>query len=190
MKTIMRKALAAAVIAGVSGGAMAASDGQLGQIDGQVDPIGSSQGSFEVTLFNEAKARIFGMEDLTIPNDNTGPVDKSICIYTNTERFTVIADSRNNFQMNTVSGVAGVDYTLALMQTSTDGTPGATWGAGNSGNGIRSSTIVAQNNPNWDDPANATCTDGNFGLQITPTVINGAQPGVYTDSITLTVAPY
>ncbi|MTI11762.1 hypothetical protein [Sansalvadorimonas verongulae] len=188
MKTVMHKALAVAVIAGVSGGAMAAAhDGDLGGLSTH----GSSTGYFNITLYNAAQARIFGLKDFTFAEDKTGtPIENSICIYTNTEGFTLTTSSQNGFKLLSNSKQDGADYTLALAPAS-GGRAIETWGgSGNNANDVTSKHISQANISGWklSTVGSASCSAGNFKLLITPNVTTSS-PGVYTDLVTLTVTP-
>lgn len=178
MKTIMRKALAVAVIAGVSGGAMAVvENGTLGS---------SSTGRFDVTMKVGGLTRVFGLKDF-IFNAPDKPGAQAICIYANTTNFSIDATTTNDFALEN-SGTQGAKFTLELFPNADgSGDASATWSAdATAAQQVTSIDLATGDSEVGDSP---TCTTGNFSLKVNATLDNNVKAGNYTDRVTLTVSP-
>ena len=187
MKTIMRKALAVAVIAGVSGGVMAAQDGTLGGLPGggavSGSPAGSSQGNFDITFTKGAQTRIWGLDDFEFDNVLTA-ADVSACVYSNSDsgNYSITATSTNSWAL---VGGAGSGANIGYTVTFDDGTTTTT--NGTSGN-FAAGAIATQ-----PDPSSTSCGTSNLKISVALdtaiTDINRVQQGTYTDTVTVTVSP-
>lgn len=189
MKTIMRKALAVAVLAGVSGGVMAR-DGTLGG-DQDGNPItgnpGASRGDFLIQLTRNALTRIWGLDDFTFNNVLTNSNVVEACVYSNSGsgNYSLQATSANS---NNFALTGGTGPDISYIVTFDDGSaPSVT--NGTVGN-FSAGAIAGQ-----PDPDASTCPSGSSNLSISValdssiTDINSVLEGTYSDTVTVTVSP-
>ena len=184
MRKFKTLVLAAAVSAGLltSAGVMAAQDSEL------VDN-GPASGWFDIFLFNNAEAKIWGLEDYIF--DDTSSLVKDVCVYTNTEEFRMTVESSNgDFTLLDAADAKGADYTVIIEDK--EGTAPEVWGASQHPSGF-SPLIDFKVGANTSDPdvdcgaSNAT-RNVNVTINLTRTTPL-ADPGAYSDRVTLTVAP-
>ena len=187
MKTMLRKVLVAAVLAGVSGGVLAERDGGLGSDfdTGVSNDDGSSKGDFDITLIKSAKARVWGLGDFTF-DESLSPQDQDVCIYSNASAsdgtYTLTAASDNAFTLVS-AGAPSIAYTVTFDDNATqttNGTPG----------NLDAGALASQPNPA------ANCGDDGaknlniaVALDSSITNLNRVQQGSYVDKVTVTVEP-
>ncbi|WP_281647248.1 hypothetical protein [Parendozoicomonas sp. Alg238-R29] len=182
MKTMIRKALAVAVLAGVSGGVMA---GTLGE---------TSNDDFVITYTQDALNRIWGLKDVTIEDLDTATAptgDPVACMYSNADTdVTVAAENAgsNAFLLRINSDdTAGIPYEVTLKDASDDSSLG-TVKAGSTSINIDNDFFDTQPSPL---AANDACTTGgNIKVSVTANSSAGDPypEGTYKDTITLTVS--
>ncbi|MGB0360672.1 MAG: hypothetical protein ACPGEF_04585 [Endozoicomonas sp.] len=186
MKTFKTLALATAVSASLlaTTGVMAATQGDFG--------IASSQGSFDISLFNETEVRIFGLEDVSLvnPNDTPTPGDLSgntnVCVYANVPNYTVSLASTNGFALQGGSGTEdSVRYNLDYER---EGAASETWSSRPGDN--RSGMFAGNFERSVDDREQQECTTGVTAIKVNISEEDYARvdTGVYTDTVTVTVA--
>ncbi|WP_257281223.1 hypothetical protein [Endozoicomonas sp. ISHI1] len=173
-------AVAIALSAGLASvGLQAAQDGELG-----TDSTGST-GNFDINLYNNAQSRVFGLQDINLDSGESTE-SYNFCVYSNTDfaRFEVSSAS-GDFSL-TSGGGSALPYTLALDEIS--GSSPATWGESNLGSGeVSTKNFPATGSGVVDN--NTVCSA--FGENVTVTVnvdtSTVADPGAYSDRVTLTV---
>lgn len=192
MKTLKTLALATAVSAGFLGssGAIALTQGTLGP---------TSTGIFDITLIKGELARVWGLEDVELVNDNLdSDIDTysaNFCIFSNKGLqsndfdLTISSASATPFNLVDISGAPGatnVPYTLKITDPkNTEVTAQNSDGASKTAR-LDAGSLLTQPLPGQ------TCTgQENMSLEIAlvdPETTN-IQTGTYTDKITLLVEP-
>lgn len=179
-------AMAAAVSAGLLGsaGVMAAQDSEL-------VTDGPASGWFDIFLFNNAQAKIWGLEDYIFDATSGDTLDKDVCVYTNTAEFRMTVESSNgDFTLLDAADAKGADYKVTIEDK--EGTDPEVWGAGEYASGFSPLTdfIVGANttDPNVDCGGSNATRNVNVKIDLTR-ALPLADPGAYSDRVTLTVAP-
>lgn len=186
MKKFKTLALAAAVSAGLlaSAGVMAAQDSELVE-------DGPASGWFDIFLFNNAEAKIWGLEDYIFDDTSGDSIDKDVCVYTNTEEFRMTVESSNgDFTLLDAADGKGADYTVTIEDKG--GTDPEVWGAGEYTSGFSPLTdfLVGATTTDPDVDCGAANATKNVNVKIDITRASPlADPGAYSDRVTLTVAP-
>ena len=179
-------AMAAAVSAGLLGsaGVMAAQDSEL-------VTDGPASGWFDIFLFNNAEAKIWGLEDYIFDATSGDSLTKDVCVYTNTEEFRMTVESDNgDFTLLDAADAKGADYKVTIGDI--NGSASEVWGAGEYTSGFSPLTdfIVGatMTNPNVDCGGSGATRNVNVQIDLTR-ASPLADPGAYSDRVTLTVAP-
>ncbi|CAM3434362.1 hypothetical protein [Parendozoicomonas haliclonae] len=190
MKNMTYKALALAIAVGASGGVFA----DAGDLNPDHEQLGAtSYGDFKITYSNSAKARVFGLDDITLTSsDSTSPITAKddICIFTNQTNFSLVVDSTNNFSLQDSASSEGATYTLNFQEKGAASNDLGTWGleSGNNSDGYKATAIPAIALKGGDSELGNTCS-GNITMTVSAKQKAGASNGTYTDSVLLTVAP-
>ncbi len=185
----MKKGLKLGAVAAVLFGAMSSQSYALDCDGSSTCAIGtqSSTGKFDITFFNETEIKLFGLEDITLFND-TDPSsgDKTgtskVCVASNVPNYNVTLTSNQSFEL---SGGSGTTDTIAYSLVFDDGSTQGTWdtAAGNDktvGGFLRTNTSTSD----------TTCVDGtDITVTLADAAYASAATGVYTDTVTVTVAP-
>lgn len=179
-------AMAAAISAGLLGsaGVMAAQDSELVEND-------VAKGWFDIFLFNNSEAKIWGLEDYIFDNASGDTITKPVCVWTNTDEFRMTVESSNgNFTLQDAGDAKGADYTVTIDDG--EGTDPAVWGDGEYTSGFSPLTdfIVGTGITDPDADCGAAGATRNVNVKIDLTRATPlADPGAYSDRVTLTVAP-
>ncbi len=190
MKKFKTLALAAAVSAG-----LLASTGVMAAEDGGLETNGPSVGWFDIFLYNNAKAKIWGLEDFTFTGTTDPNTDsKNVCVWTNTSEYRMTVESDNgDFKLKDAADGVGADYTVTIKNTQgTEYTEIWGAGAGQNGDGFTPTTdfIVGTGNYAIEPTTDAACAGRqNVNVKIDLSNVNAAVTGAYSDRVTLTVAP-
>ena len=180
-------AMAAAVSAGLLGsaGVMAAQDSGL-------VTDGPASGWFDIFLFNNAEAKIWGLEDYIFDATSGNSLSKDVCVYTNTEEFRMTVESDNgDFTLLDAADAKGADYTVTIEDKESTPNNGI-WGDGEYDSGFSPLTDfvvgATMTDPNVDCGGSNATRNVNVKIDLTR-VSPLADPGAYSDRVTLTVAP-
>ncbi|WP_299734427.1 hypothetical protein [uncultured Endozoicomonas sp.] len=167
-----------------------------------------SSGTFTITYYNGTKILLYGLQDIELTSDdaNTSPNPTSLTgqAYTpfcvaetpNTGPYQIALSSDTDFALknsSTTSSAKNIPYTLTVKSDTTDI---GTWGTGSGntkkGEFIQSpaltpdSSILSSDGP-------YTCSSTNTtgrSIAVALTGTDAADAGIYTDTVTVTVAPY
>lgn len=196
MKKELKSLVLGMVISGASVGVMASTDGATG---------GTSTGDFDLRLIINGQVRVWGFQDLAFTTATGGESGtQDICFYSTSERVSLtIAATNNAFRLgdpNSPSvympytvGVKGINAGEGVIpggQNAGNHNTTITWGesgADNVSGGTHTDPFVAQNTE-----ATTCASHENIQVAVTfaSTPVGGALPtGVYTDTVTLEVAP-
>ena len=168
MKNV-RLALIASVFA-VSGTALAASDGTLGT---------SSTGTSVVTIIKENAVQISNVNDLDLGTHATLSADAvlsdDVCIFSSTVGYNVTATSANG-AFNLADGANTIAYSV-------------TWTVGVTTAPMVYNTAITGLSGDNTSLTCSTSTNATFEATVASADFNAANPGTYTDTLTLLVAP-
>ena len=179
-------AMAAAISAGLLGsaGVMAAQDSELVE-------DGPASGWFDIFLFNNAEAKIWGLEDYIFDDASGDSIEKGVCVYTNTDEFRMTVESSNgDFTLLDAANGKGADYKVTIEDKG--GTDPEVWGDGEYTSGFSPLTdfVVGATTTDPDVDCGAANATRNVNVKIDITRTSSlADPGAYSDRVTLTVAP-
>lgn len=158
----------------------------------------SSSGDFDITLYNNSKIQIFGLEDVEI-NDTDGlpgAADATgftpVCVAANTDQFNIsMSTAGGTFELtNTDSGAgaANIPYTLQLKDAGGSNVTDGLWGDSGNNSGELSGTAL---NVTTNDFGNLPACSGaanSYSILVTPDYTS-ADPGIYTGTATVVVSP-
>lgn len=169
MSMLKKSFLVAAVL--VSGTAIAAQDGTIGA---------TSQGTSDVTLVKENVVQITGVADLDLGIHNSTATALTafddVCVFNSTTNYAVTVSSANAaYELR--SGTDAIPYTVNWTDSSN--TPVAL-SNGNPAGGMSGD----QTSLNCGGTNNAS-----FAVSVTAADFNSANPGTYTDVLTLMIEP-
>ena len=161
-----------------------AEDGLMG-----TDSAGST-GNFDITLFQNAQTRVFGLQDINIDTDDSTTQTYNFCVYSNTQfaRFEVSSNNAATDEaFRLTSGLGGtLPYTLSLDQLG--GSDPVQWGDGGLSSGDLS---IKRFGATGTGPVDNSTECSAFGENVTVTVVvddaNVTDPGAYSDQVTFTV---
>ncbi|WP_419832915.1 hypothetical protein [Endozoicomonas atrinae] len=193
MKTLKTLALATAVSAGLLGSASVIAN----TVEFENGDLGtSSSAKFDITLAINSVARIFGLNNVDLSSADNGGLNgdgevestDAICIYANTDTFSIGATSLGNFNLRKDgSGDSGASYILTLnSNTNGAGSTLGTWKTDSAADStpIQTVALASGDSPIGETP---TCATGNFGLKVSATFKPDAVAGTYSDTVTMTV---
>ena len=190
MKKFKTLALAAAVSAGLlaSTGVMAAQDSALVE-------NGPASGWFDIFLFNNAKAKIWGLRDFNFDDESGDTDNEDVCVYTNTDEFRMTVESANAtegkpFTLMSASDAVGGTYKVTI-EDKADTPNTETWGDGGhpSGFGDLTDFVVGAGMTEPNAVCGATNATKNVNVKIDISRESSLTEGAYSDRVYLTVAP-
>ncbi len=182
MREGLKKFVLAMAIGGISAGAIAADDGEVGD---------TSVGKFDVKLIVPGKVAIWGLRDLGFTTDGTQTIQA--CVASSSASVQFLVNTTNNFELKDGSS-KGADYTVTLAEKTGNGIQTETWGTGGLNNNQPSPinfSVAGATVPNGgtDGPINTPCSGSDYTIDVGVTVSNASTTdGTYTDNVTLTVS--
>ena len=197
MKKFKTLALAAAISAGLLGsaGVMAATQGELSDT--------RSEGTFDITFFNETQIILYGLEDIDLFSTSpsvSGDEFKytPVCVASNIgssdtdvddNKYEIALSSDQDFKLESgESGLGNIPYKLTVVDT---GVPKGTWGDGGAvDNGAYDDTALQVDSLLVNEPPACNSTDSvDRVIRVDLVDALAAAAGVYSDTVTVTVAP-
>ena len=193
MKKFKTLALAAAVSTGLlaSSGVMAAFE------DGELQINLPSEGWFDIFLYNNAQAKIWGLDDIeflgVINTSSAAEKTKNmdVCVWTNTSDFRMTVASANNFTLQGGSENEGAKYTVTIADAISGVTPTKTavWGDGNDSDDALTEFLVGTSITDHEPDCGTGGAVRNVNVKIDLTSVTAVTPGAFSDRVTLTVTP-
>ena len=144
----------------------------------------SSTGSSEVTVTKENLVQITGVDDLDLGAYTSTATNLSLsdalCVYSSTAAYKLTVTSANNsFQLEDVSSSSVIPYDLTWADSSGAISPVE------HGN-IINNLLGSQTDTSCSDRSGTNAT---FTVSVVAADFNGADPGTYSDTLTLMIEP-
>ena len=185
MKNIFTKLLFITTILISTVSLSATVDGNL--VTGTAASSTGSTGTFDINVTKLDAVQISNLNSIVVTQVGSAgnPVigSDSVCYYATSGNYTIRMSSSNPTPFTLVSGADSMSY--ILNYTETTGSDTATWGGGNLGNNVISGSFTSENK------TSANCggsTNANITVTIPAISFDNAPTGLYTDTVTITIA--
>ncbi|WP_252177021.1 hypothetical protein [Endozoicomonas sp. 4G] len=156
----------------------------------------SSTGDFDITLYNNSKIQIYGLEDVEIndtdglPGATNATGSTPVCVAANAAQFNIsMGTASGTFELTNTDSGSGttVPYTLQLKDAGGTDTSDGLWGVGGNNSGELSGDDLTVTTNDFNNVS--ACSGANsYSIVVAPDYTN-ADPGIYTGTATVTVSP-
>ncbi|WP_257287306.1 hypothetical protein [Endozoicomonas sp. SESOKO2] len=157
----------------------------------------SSTGTFDITLYNNSKIQIYGLEDVEIndtdglPGTTDATGSTPVCVAANTDQFNIsMSTAGGTFELTNTdsgSGAANIPYTLQLQDSAGSDVTDGLWGVGGNSSGVLSSEDLDVTTNDFNNVS--ACSGANsYSIVVAPDYTS-ADPGIYTGTAIVTVSP-